>query len=189
MDRQAASSNRYNRGDSNKPSANIIIRTIIEFASCITYIAIGASYKDECPTQDHIPIYLIGKVSSLHLFIISNLKYFINLISVTGVTLLVVAFARLALPYVGDTAKRYINIFIGLISLFYFCWFIYGSVIVFKIWKPYYNHFWTEYYCNKTVYLFAFSTIIITYILLAVGLLYTLFRKLRPKRQSNESYA
>ncbi|GAA6216340.1 transmembrane protein 272-like [Lates japonicus] len=61
-------------------------------------------------------------------------------------------------------------IFCYVISLFYFCWFIAGNVWIYSIYEPNYNKSSTQVspYCNKTLYLFAFWTTNLTYILLGV---------------------
>ena len=38
----------------------LIISFLAEICGCIAHIAIGFVYKDECPVEDQIPIYLIG---------------------------------------------------------------------------------------------------------------------------------
>ncbi|KAG7241629.1 hypothetical protein INR49_025549 [Caranx melampygus] len=60
------------------------------------------------------------------------------------------------------------NWFSYLVSLFFTCWFIAGNVWTFSIYEPNYNKNATQVssYCNKTLYMFAFWTNILTYVLL-----------------------
>ncbi|XP_035768376.1 transmembrane protein 272-like [Neolamprologus brichardi] len=56
-----------------------------------------------------------------------------------------------------------------LTSIFFIGWFIAGNVAIFSIYEPNYNKNTTktDSYCNKTLYLFAFWGIILTYVLFA----------------------
>ncbi|XP_072544681.1 transmembrane protein 272-like [Salminus brasiliensis] len=113
----------------------------------IAQIAVGAMYINECPKQHYIPVYLV----------------------VCGV--FGVGFALLTcMPCFADMT---ILCFVwnGLVAAFMFCWFISGSVWIYSIYPPNYNSTMPgEPYCNETLYLFAFWTTTLTYILLA-GLL------------------
>ncbi|KAJ1106236.1 hypothetical protein NDU88_003639 [Pleurodeles waltl] len=53
-----------------------------------------------------------------------------------------------------------IHVLLSLLGIFWFCWLIAGSVWTFRIYPNYDN-------CNRTVYLFAFSVLIIQWIALA----------------------
>ncbi|CAI9600197.1 unnamed protein product, partial [Staurois parvus] len=74
-------------------------------------IVMGAVYKDKCPIQPYIPIFLM----------------------VTGATHLA-AFLILLVRSVFETCSMILE---GLIGTFSFAWFITGSVWVFKIYKEY----------------------------------------------------
>ena len=111
------------------------------------------------------------------------------IISVVGFIGMVFSILKLTFFYVSNKAKMVIGILLVIISLVTLGWFIYGSVIVFKNWEPYYNHFWTDYYCNKTVYLFAFSMLIITYIAIACTCCSDVLKRCIHKKPRNESYA
>ncbi|XP_041740951.1 transmembrane protein 272-like [Coregonus clupeaformis] len=59
-----------------------------------------------------------------------------------------------------------------LASFFLFCWFISGNVWIYSIYQPNFNQTLTEDpYCNKTLYLFAFWTTTLAYVVLGLLLL------------------
>ncbi|XP_071316100.1 transmembrane protein 272-like [Trachinotus anak] len=64
-------------------------------------------------------------------------------------------------------------IFRYLVSLFFFCWFIAGNVWIYSIYEPNYNKNTTQVspYCNKTLYMVAFWTTNLTYVLLCMNFL------------------
>uniref|UniRef100_A0A8B9HK21 Si:dkey-19b23.12 n=1 Tax=Astyanax mexicanus TaxID=7994 RepID=A0A8B9HK21_ASTMX len=119
----------------------------------IAQIAIGVVYLKDCPKQNYIPLYLV----------------------VCGVFSIVLALLS-CLPCSAkqeDGSNGGMNILCsvwnGLVSTFMFCWFICGSVWIYSIYPPNYNStFIAEPYCNKTLYLFAFWTTTVTYILLGL---------------------
>ncbi|XP_037530634.1 transmembrane protein 272 [Nematolebias whitei] len=109
---------------------------------------------NECPRQPYIPIYLI-------------------VAGVFGLALAILACLPCAqTPKDGDP-----NVLIpicttwnALSSLFMFCWFITGNVWIYSIYQPNYikNATDLESYCNKTLYLYAFWTTTLAYILLGL---------------------
>uniref|UniRef100_A0A8C6ULH1 Si:dkey-19b23.12 n=1 Tax=Neogobius melanostomus TaxID=47308 RepID=A0A8C6ULH1_9GOBI len=117
----------------------------------VAQIAIGAAYLNECPREHYIPIYLVVMGSfSLLLTLLSCLPC--------------------AQPKEGSTnfLHRLCTGWNSLVSAFVFCWFIAGNVWVYRIYEPIYvnNATTADIYCHKTVYLFAFWTITLFYILL-----------------------
>lgn len=122
----------------------------------IAQIAIGAVYLQDCPRQHYIPIYLV-------------------VMGVFGLLLGLLACLPCAKEPEDGTASplnRLCTSWNSLVSLFVFCWFITGNVWVYSIYEPNYNQTMTEVdpYCNKTVYLFAFWTITLVYILVGLFL-------------------
>ncbi|XP_074518150.1 transmembrane protein 272 [Halichoeres trimaculatus] len=122
----------------------------------IVQIAIGAVYLDECPRQHYIPIYLI-------------------VVGVFGLVLALLACLPCAQePEDGTTnpLSRVCTAWNSLTSFFLFCWFIAGNVWIYSIYQPSYTKNSTniESYCNKTLYLFAFWTTTLVYILLGAFL-------------------
>ncbi|XP_074479861.1 transmembrane protein 272-like isoform X2 [Sebastes fasciatus] len=107
-------------------------------------VIIGAMYQHDCPRQPYIPIYLLVMgIVSLVLNVLSILPCCANF---------------------GNQSKAW-----GcLVSLFFFCWFIAGNVWIYSIYEPNYNNTISsmDTYCNKTLYLFAFWTTNLFYILL-----------------------
>lgn len=129
---------------------------IILCAIPIAQIAIGAIHLDDCPRQDYIPIYLI-------------------VVGAFGVMLTVLS----CLPCAQESKdgppnpfSQVCTIWNSLTSLFLFCWFIAGNVWIYSIYEPNYNKNATDVssYCDRTLYLFAFWTTTLVYILLALAL-------------------
>ncbi|KAM4536669.1 transmembrane protein 272-like [Odontesthes bonariensis] len=112
----------------------------------IAQISIGAVYLNDCPQQPYIPIYLI----------------------VLGVFGLALSCFPTAQKPDDGTINRPCATWNSLISLFLFCWFITGNVWIYSIYEPNYNKNTTNVdpYCDKTVYLFAFWTTTLVYILI-----------------------
>ncbi|XP_041635830.1 transmembrane protein 272-like [Cheilinus undulatus] len=118
----------------------------------IAQIAIGAVHLDDCPRQRYIPIYLI-------------------VVGVFGLVLTVLSCLPCARePKEGPPSplSRVCTIWNSLTSFFLFCWFIAGNVWIYSIYQPNYKKNTTDIssYCNKTLYLFAFWTTTLVYILL-----------------------
>ncbi|KAM9425381.1 transmembrane protein 272-like isoform 1-T3 [Pholidichthys leucotaenia] len=138
------------------PSSLILVFTKVIFCIMpIAQIAIGAKYLEDCPVEPHIPIYLI----------------------VLGVFSLVLSLLS-CLPCAQDKEdgttnplSRICTTWNTLSSVFLFCWFIAGNVWIYSIYEPNYkNATSVETYCNKTLYLFAFWTTTLVYILLGLFL-------------------
>ncbi|XP_061565547.1 transmembrane protein 272-like [Cololabis saira] len=123
----------------------------------IAQIAIGAVYLHDCPRQPYIPIYLI-------------------VVGVFGIILSVLP----CLPGTQDPKDapptplgRICTCWNSLTSIFLFCWFITGNVWIYSIYQPNYNKTTTavDPFCDKTLYLFAFWSTTLIYILLGLFLL------------------
>ncbi|XP_072544680.1 transmembrane protein 272-like [Salminus brasiliensis] len=133
----------------------LLISKLLLVAIPIAQIAMGVVYLNECPKQHYIPLYLVvcgvfSTVRSLLSCLPCNKKEEDG--SSSGLNILC-------------------NVWNGLVFAFMFCWFISGSVWIYSIYPPNYNSTMPgEPYCNKTLYLFAFWTTTVTYIILA-GLL------------------
>lgn len=119
-------------------------------------LAVGAMYKNDCPQQPYIPIYLM----------------------VIGIITLLSSFCTMASNFTFGSLYTVCSGLSCLVSLFLCCWFIAGNVWIYSIYEPNYNKTTTgmEPYCDKTVYLFAFWTTNITYILLGLMILSLLHR-------------
>ncbi|XP_071316101.1 transmembrane protein 272 [Trachinotus anak] len=119
-------------------------------------IAIGSVYLHDCPRQHYIPIYLI-------------------VVGVFGLLLAVLSCLPCAQEPKDDNSNPLSQVCMtwnSLTTFFLFCWFIAGNVWIYSIYKPNYNKNTTNVdpYCNKTVYLFAFWTTTLVYILLGAFL-------------------
>ncbi|XP_033182608.1 transmembrane protein 272-like [Anabas testudineus] len=142
---------------STQPSTpTLVLSKLICCALPIAQVAIGSVYLHDCPRQYLIPIYLIvGGVFGLVLSVLS------------------------CLPCTQETNNDSTNssplsrisvIWNSLTSFFLFCWFIAGNVWIYSIYEPNYNKNTTNVdpYCNKTLYLFAFWSTTLVYILLGL---------------------
>ncbi|XP_071775926.2 transmembrane protein 272-like [Centroberyx gerrardi] len=123
----------------------------------IAQIAIGVMYLDDCPRQHYIPIYLV-------------------VAGVFGLLLAVLSCLPCAQEEEDGTSNPLSCCCItwnSLASLFLFCWFIAGNVWIYSIYQPNYNKTTTDVdpYCDKTLYLFAFWTTTLGYILMGLFLL------------------
>uniref|UniRef100_A0A3Q1FT17 Si:dkey-19b23.12 n=1 Tax=Acanthochromis polyacanthus TaxID=80966 RepID=A0A3Q1FT17_9TELE len=112
----------------------------------------GAVYRDDCPLQPYIPIYLIvGGTFTLMVALLSSLPCAKK-------------------PEDGATNPLYSVCLMWnlLVSLFLSAWFIAGNVWIYSIYPPNYNKNSTivDPYCDKTLYLFAFWITTVGYILL-----------------------
>ncbi|CAF0849428.1 unnamed protein product [Rotaria sp. Silwood1] len=137
----------------------------------ILEVAIGASYRDQCPMNPNIPIYLIvtgacGMASIVLVLVING--GFIWCIKRNSIA---VTFAMLCLTII-------IGLFILLMSLFLFAWFIVGNVWIFGAKKDvqYDNPLSFTNYCHRTLYEFAFAILIITWIMPVVCCIYHCIR-------------
>ncbi|KAM3920587.1 transmembrane protein 272-like [Leptodactylus fuscus] len=101
----------------------------------IAMVIVGSMHIDNCPVEPKIPIYLI----------------------VAGVFHLL-AFALIPLKMVAEKLAYSIESVLGLFS---FCWFIAGSVWVFRVYQE------NPRRCNDLVYKCAFGILIFEYIFLA----------------------
>ncbi|XP_053304376.1 transmembrane protein 272-like [Spea bombifrons] len=102
----------------------------------IAMVIIGSMHIDNCPVEPNIPIYLI-----------------------VGGTFHLLGFALSPLKLVQEKVAYAIGAILGLFS---FCWFIAGSVWVFRVYQYNPRH------CNDMVYKFAFGILIFEYIFLAI---------------------
>lgn len=120
----------------------------------IAQIVIGALHLNDCPRQPYIPIYLI-------------------VAGAFGLVLALLSCLPCAQEHKDGTANPLSQVCMAwnsLTSCFLFCWFIAGNVWIYSIYQPNYNKNTTNVdpYCDKTVYLFAFWTTTLVYILLGL---------------------
>ncbi|TRY85542.1 hypothetical protein DNTS_026899 [Danionella cerebrum] len=135
-------------------TACLVVSKLLLLALPIAQISIGAIYLKDCPQQHYIPLFvLISGVFSVCLALLS------------------------CLPCASDQegGNKGLSLFCSLwnvlVSAFLFCWVISGSVWIYSIYPPNYNNTVPDVpYCNKTLYLFAFWTTTVGYILLALAL-------------------
>ncbi|XP_063293930.1 transmembrane protein 272-like [Pelobates fuscus] len=117
-----------------------VIAGLIWTALGIAMIVVGALNLNNCPANRFIPIYLVvAGAFSLGYWILFPLQF--------------------CLP----TLRKILAV---LFALFWFAWFIAGSVWVFRAYRPPATGV-----CNISMYLFAFSILIIQYILIGLGII------------------
>ncbi|XP_033992714.1 transmembrane protein 272-like isoform X3 [Trematomus bernacchii] len=121
----------------------------------IAQIAIGAVHLHDCPRKHYIPIYLI---------VVGVFGLMLSLFSCLPCT---------KTPEDGSISLLNLicTMWNCLTSLFLFCWFIAGNVWIYSIYQPNYNKNSTDVdpYCDRTPYLFAFSTTTLVYIIFILG--------------------
>lgn len=143
-------------------SCIITVCLSVSIAMPIAMIVIGAVYKDECPIQKNIPIWLIvaGSFGCLST-ILRTISSCISLWKKQGAT---------ASPEDNDEnkfAKK--NCLTSLVELFLFIWFILGNVWVYSIKQNVqYSPEIIQTYCHQTLYLFAFWVITLSWIFTAL---------------------
>ncbi|KAJ3585748.1 hypothetical protein NHX12_014467 [Muraenolepis orangiensis] len=138
------------------PTPVLLLSKLMVCVIPIAQIAIGAVYLEECPREPYIPIYLV---------VVGVFGLMLGLLSC-----LPCAHQQKDAP--STPLSRICVTWNSLTSLFIFCWFIAGNVWIYSIYEPNYNQTTTatDPYCNKTLYLFAFWTTTLLYILLCVFL-------------------
>lgn len=139
-----------------------VIWIVIMLALPVACIVLGVKYKDDCPRQKYIPIYLI--VAGCF----GALKSLINIFEKV---------CQWTRKNRGDddgddddtTERKRPNPLDSLVSCFLLAWFIAGSVWVFSIYGDHQHDFpEQDNYCHKTLYAFSFWMLIAQYI--TVGL-------------------
>lgn len=115
----------------------------------ICMIVIGSVYLKDCPTEPLIPIYLI----------------------VAGAVMVLTGCCSTSQADEQNRAKRRVNVAGILFNIFNLAWFIFGSVVVFRAYKPSFDEK-SENYCHKTVYLFAFVILVIEYAFVCLSIIY-----------------
>ncbi|XP_073410784.1 transmembrane protein 272-like [Dendrobates tinctorius] len=116
-----------------------IISLTVWIGLAIASIVIGAIYKNDCPIQPLIPIFLLAS-GVIHL--VAVLLLFIR--GMLGVCSLILE---------------------GLIGMFTFAWFITGSIWVFSL----YSKDKGQDVCNETLYYFAFGFLIFEYSIIGLS--------------------
>ncbi|KAM8898520.1 transmembrane protein 272-like [Spinachia spinachia] len=122
----------------------------------VAQIAIGAVHLEDCPLQHYVPVYLV---------VVGVLELLMALLSCPPC-----AQGPEDGPEDGPSTplSRVCAAWSWLMPVVVFCWFIAGNVWIYSIYEPNYirNSTNAEPYCDKTVYLFAFWTTTLIYILL-----------------------
>jgi len=123
-------------------------------------LSLGVSYKDLCPVEPFIPIYLIvggsfGIVKMVSL-VVQRVAYNGDIFQDENTS---------------EEERPILWMFVdGVLNLFLFTWFVAGNIWVYSKCKPNFTppiHQPLN-YCNKTVYMFAFWVITASYILLGL---------------------
>lgn len=148
-------------GDFLKKVIYIILSTIgctvclgLTLAIPIACIVLGFKYKNDCPKQDMIPIYLIVAGS---FGVLRNIIGLYNQIKNRNEN----ETEEENRSQKKTAAERTIDCFL-------FAWFIVGNVWIYRIYEPSYDKTNGDNYCDYTLYMFAFWTTTATYIFLGV---------------------
>ncbi|XP_071485362.1 transmembrane protein 272-like [Diadema antillarum] len=135
----------------------VTILLALALAIPISMIVIGAIYKDDCPVERFIPIFLIVEGAFQIVKIVLDMK---------------VRIQRQRLPE-GDRESFQPSkpeLAIGqLLNCFLFAFFIAGNVWVYRIYSPNLSDPTLPDYCQRTLYLYSFWLITSTYIILAAS--------------------
>jgi len=157
---------------------------LLTIVMAIAKIIVGSNNTDNCRVEPMVPKFLIGKpIYFSILFLI--LSFILCSFSVSGALTLIISFIRLihtaaTLAWAKEKLSSFVALleasiftaFEFLLSLAAFCWFIAGSVYVFRVFEPDYIHPRIPNYCDETTYKFAFYFLILTYgfIAFSIGL-------------------
>ena len=142
----------------------LLYRIVNSYILCSVslFFVLGVKYKDDCPLEPFIPIYLIVGGS---FGVIKTIIVIMQGILYTGD----VFQGRNSEKPVDERPSAWIFID-GFLNLFLFTWFIAGNIWVYSNYKP---HFTPPLhqplnYCNKTLYLFSFWVITVSYIIVCI---------------------
>ena len=115
---------------------HIIMMALIIVIALLT-IAIGAKYKDQCPVEQNIPMYLIVLGVLTLVLMIIQVHFFIQKVFVKN----------------KDTVQKGTFAAAKMIFiLFLFAWFVTGQVWIFKQFQPQYQDKYARNYCHKILY-------------------------------------
>lgn len=117
---------------------------------------LGVKYKDECPVQKYIPIYLI---------VAGAFGIFRNLLGMMSQGKKVHYKRRGEEVEAESTGRKGC---ISIIDCFIFAWFICGNVWIYHNYKPNFSDPNHPKYCHETLYLFAFWLTTATYIIIGL---------------------
>ncbi|XP_077597742.1 transmembrane protein 272 [Stigmatopora nigra] len=142
------------------PTPVLIAAKVLLCIVPIAHIVVGAVHLSDCPRQSYIPIYLVVVGVFLVLLVLS----------------VCLPCAKRAKEGPPNPTCHYCLGWNSLLSLILLCWFVAGNIWIYSIYKPNYwkNASDVGSYCHKEVYLFAFWTTTLVYILMAlfVGLIF-----------------
>ncbi|RNA29483.1 hypothetical protein BpHYR1_011306 [Brachionus plicatilis] len=136
----------------------IIFFSVIFSAYPIAMIVVGATSLDKCPIEPYIPVWLVVSGS-------------------IAIFLLIVIIMSIIFQFIKPNAVviGLFSLIIGIIGLFQFAWFITGRAgnvwVYSKNGKIDYIDPTSVFYCDQTLYLFAFWSITVSYILFAVSII------------------
>ncbi|CAF2424773.1 unnamed protein product [Rotaria sp. Silwood2] len=126
----------------------------------ILEVAIGASYRDQCPINSNIPVYLIVTGAC-------GMATIVLAVVIVAAFICCIKRNSIAVTFAMSCLVILIMLFIGLMSVFLFAWFIVGNVWIFGAKKDVQYDYpsSTSNYCHRTLYEFAFAILIITYVM------------------------
>jgi len=139
-------------------SVGFLVCLALLLAIPIASIIIGAKYKDDCPVQKYIPIYLI---------VAGAFGLFRNLLGMCHQGRK--THKKRSGEQVEEERSKERKGCEGIIDCFMFAWFICGNIWIYGNYKPNLTDATHPKYCNQTLYLFAFWLTTATYIAVAVA--------------------
>ncbi|CAF1376407.1 unnamed protein product [Adineta steineri] len=136
----------------------------------ILQLAIGASFQNQCPVSPNIPTYLIVSgacgIATILLTIIITLAF-----------ILCIKRGTAGASIVSGCIIGLVCLILFLMSFFLFAWFIVGNVWVFSVHsKVDLDNPLSVNYCQRTLYQFAFTIIIMTYVMSVISCCCSCFR-------------
>ncbi|CAF1348574.1 unnamed protein product [Adineta steineri] len=136
----------------------------------ILQLAIGASFQNQCPVSPNIPTYLIVSgacgVATIVLTIITILAF-----------ILCIKRGTAGASIVSGCIFVLVSLVVSLMSVFLCVWFIVGNVWVFSVHsKVDLDNPLSINYCQRTLYQFAFTIIIMTYVMSVISCCCSCFR-------------
>ncbi|CAF1343399.1 unnamed protein product [Adineta steineri] len=166
------------------PSDGIITSVVIFVLLCVLLVipilqlAIGASFQNQCPVNPNIPTYLIVSgafgIATIVLTIIMTLAYILWIKQLALDSGICDAYAA---SIISGCIIGSICLVLLLMSFFLFFWFIVGNVWVFSVHsKVDLDNLLSPNYCQRTLYQFAFTIIIMSYIISVIGCCCSYFR-------------
>ncbi|CAF0966019.1 unnamed protein product [Didymodactylos carnosus] len=157
-------------------SIHFLITILIASVIPILQLIIGWYYKDQCKINQNIPTYLIvSGICGLILVVLCILMALTFLCFLNNsVVMSIIASCGICMNLMATTV----------LSIFIFIWFIIGCVWIFSVRSKvdFYDKN-SKYYCQRTLYLFAFWLLIATFIMMGISCCINCFKSRKTETQ------